>query len=105
MPDRDWRKDWEMCEKAKLVKWYGWTNITTFLPPALVAFVIECRDALPYWLNQVRKLEQALHLAYRALTEGMDDVPAGERNPACAELRRQAKRAIREVMRWEEDAE
>ena len=45
-----------------------------------------------------RELEQALLLAYRALTEGMADVPAEGRDPKCARLRAEAKREIRRVL-------
>lgn len=46
----------------------------------------------------VQKLEDALALAYTALTDGMADVPANERDPKCARLRVEAKREIRRVM-------
>jgi len=45
-----------------------------------------------------KELEQALLLAYRALTEGMTDVPAERRDPRCARLRAKAKREIRRVL-------
>lgn len=43
-------------------------------------------------------LVHALVLAYRALTEGMADVPAEGRDPKCARLRAEAKREIRRVL-------
>ena len=43
----------------------------------------------------------ALELAYLALTDGMADVPPGERFRKCAEMRTEAKRAIRQVLGME----
>ena len=43
----------------------------------------------------------ALELAYQALTEGMADVPTGERWRKCAKMRTEAKRAIRQVLGME----
>lgn len=43
----------------------------------------------------------ALELAHRALTDGMADVPAGERWRKCADMRTEAKRAIRQVLGME----
>lgn len=43
-------------------------------------------------------LENALGFAYRALTEGLADVPAEGREPRCARLRAEAKREIRRVL-------
>ena len=47
---------------------------------------------------ELERLKTALELAYRALTEGMADVPTGERYRKCAILRAEAKRAIRQVL-------
>lgn len=45
------------------------------------------------------EIHEALLLALRALTDGMEDVPAGLLKPKCAQMRVQAKRAIRRVLR------
>ena len=47
---------------------------------------------------ELERLKTALELAYRALTEGMADVPTGERYRKCASMRFEAKRAIRQVL-------
>ena len=43
--------------------------------------------------------KQVLDLAYSALTEGIDDVPFGNRCPHCAKLRVKVKRALQAVLR------
>lgn len=48
--------------------------------------------------RRLAEMERVLQLAYRALTEGMADVPAEERNSECARLRVEAKREIRRVL-------
>lgn len=45
------------------------------------------------------EVHEALLLALRALTDGMEDVPAGLRSSRCAKMRVEAKRAIRRVLR------
>ena len=47
---------------------------------------------------ELERLKTALMLAYLALTEGMADVPSGERYRKCASMRFEAKRAIRQVL-------
>ena len=47
---------------------------------------------------ELERLKTALMLAYLALTEGMADVPSGERYWKCAAMRLEAKRAIRQVL-------
>ena len=47
---------------------------------------------------EIERLRTVLMLAHLALTEGMVDVPAGERYRKCAVLRAEAKRAIRQVL-------
>ena len=47
---------------------------------------------------ELERLRTALMLAYLALTEGMADVPSGERYRKCASMRFEAKRAIRQVL-------
>lgn len=41
---------------------------------------------------------EAINLAYKALTIGMEDVPAGDRYKKCAEMRIEAKRALRKLL-------
>lgn len=87
MPERDWAKDWELCEKATPGPWYvkilyheppyeefikgidiiakGEDDVEYIItrmdwsnPPVENAlFITEARDALPYWLQRVRELE------------------------------------------------
>ena len=47
---------------------------------------------------ELERLRTVLMLAYLALTEGMADVPSGERYRKCASMRFEAKRAIRQVL-------
>ena len=47
---------------------------------------------------EIERLRTVLMLAYLALTEGMADVPSGERYRKCASMRFEAKRAIRQVL-------
>lgn len=65
-------------------------------------FITETRQALPYWLQRVQELENALKIAYKALTEGMADVVWEKRNPKCSKLRAEAKRVIRKVLAEED---
>jgi len=62
-------------------------------------FIAEAREALPYWLQRVKELEGALKLAYKALTEGMKDVPTEACDPQCAKIRVEAKKAIRKALK------
>ena len=48
--------------------------------------------------DELERLRTVLMLAHLALTEGMADVPSGERYRKCAVLRAEAKRAIRQVL-------
>jgi hypothetical protein len=54
-------------------------------------------------ITTIRELRKTLEIAYRALTDGMADVPPGERDPRCAALRAEAKRAVRKVLELEID--
>lgn len=68
MPERDWQKDWELCEKAK------YTNVQdgngALIPfmqvPALNAYHMqlmrEALEALPYWLQRIRELKTLLDI-------------------------------------------
>lgn len=60
--------------------------------------VAEDTWALAQLLMRAGKIMWVLKLAYRALTEGMANVPAEERDPRCAKLRAEAKREIRRVL-------
>ncbi|BCV23316.1 hypothetical protein [Gelria sp. Kuro-4] len=64
MPERDWQKDWELCEKADPEPWYAEVYAQRVMPyicehatPGNVRFIAEARSALPYWLQRVRELE------------------------------------------------
>ena len=48
--------------------------------------------------DELERLRTVLMLAHLALTEGMADVPSGERYRKCAAMRLEAKRAIRQVL-------
>lgn len=111
-PARDWAKDWEICERATPGPWKHEDRFYIRVPGVLQSlavlnwdeerngrFIAEAREALPYWLQRVKELEEVLRLAYRALTEGMADVPAEARDPQCARMRLEAKKAIRKVLR------
>ncbi len=58
----------------------------------------EAAEALEYALRDNRRLREALQMAYRALTEGMEDVPHDARSQECAQLRVEAKRRARQVL-------
>ena len=47
---------------------------------------------------ELERVRTVLMLAHLALTEGMADVPSGERYWKCAAMRFEAKRAIRQVL-------
>lgn len=47
---------------------------------------------------ELERVRTVLMLAHLALTEGMADVPSGERYWKCAAMRLEAKRAIRQVL-------
>lgn len=81
-PERDWAKDWELCEKATPGPWYAiphpeytsaswrvdtnpnasWAGFgqLAYMSEENARFVAEARDALPYWLKWVRKLTACL---------------------------------------------
>ena len=50
---------------------------------------------------EIERLRTVLMLAHLALTDGMADVPTGERYRKCASMRFEAKRAIRQVLGME----
>ncbi|MDH7597528.1 MAG: hypothetical protein QHG98_07325 [Methanothrix sp.] len=45
------------------------------------------------------EVREALELALKVLTEGLEDIPAGMRKTKFAKMRVEAKRAIRRVLR------
>lgn len=81
MLERDWQKDWELCEKAT-GPWYAiphpdyknanwrvdtrpdvpWANFgqVAYMSAENAQFIAEARQALPYWLQRARELEEAL---------------------------------------------
>lgn len=89
MPNRDWKKDWEMCEKATPGPWkYGKDESEWFVAQKIgdnliacldyyysteekdktnFVFIAETREALPYWLQRVRELEARLRRLEEAL--------------------------------------
>lgn len=72
MPERDWAKDWELCQRLSRTPWQLddrtiWYKGYAIWHPLLVGsrctdadlrFIIEAREALPYWLQRVRELEE-----------------------------------------------
>lgn len=68
-------------------------------------FIAHAREDVPWLCQAIRnlltrqdKLLESCELARRALTEGMRDLPAGERDPECVRLRVTAKRFLREIL-------
>ncbi|MGB9792813.1 MAG: hypothetical protein ACPLTR_09605 [Thermacetogeniaceae bacterium] len=64
MPERDWAKDWELCQRATLGPWRAEVYAQRVMPyicehvnSADAHFIAEAREALPYWLQRVRELE------------------------------------------------
>lgn len=82
MPERDWQKDWEACQKATPGPWYviphpeyrnaswrvdtnpdaPWVNFgqLAYMSAENAQFVTVAREALPYWLQQVQEMKEAL---------------------------------------------
>lgn len=80
---RDWGRDWELCQKATPGPWYAWkspsgiqlVNAGLYPEPTICRcyktkgrvndeanadFIAEAREALPYWLQQFRKIVEVL---------------------------------------------
>lgn len=76
MSERNWEKDWELCQKASPSPWRvvgkdswklkGFPQVEINTPEGHyfpvnfecdAIFIAEARDALPYWLQRVRELE------------------------------------------------
>jgi hypothetical protein len=77
-PSRDWQKDMEMCEAQEGDQWYnngkrleeydrlteeGCRPIAEFEREEEAAFAAECREALPYWLQEAKRLKTAIECA------------------------------------------
>lgn len=88
MPERDWEKDWKLCEQrySRPEDWLVATiynsegkiiSSKVYLPNARL--VMEAREALSYWLQRVRELEKE-----------------------CSELRARVSKleAVAEAVRW-----
>ena len=103
MNKRDWQKDWMLAQRIRTADiWHlpdsAPRQLTTTQPLDYVYAAYSLHD----WLLRVREIEEALQLAYRVLTDGMADVPPGERYRKCAEMRAEANRAIRQALGMEE---
>ena len=88
----------EDCPRWNECGWYDASFTDAEQPPVPQHLV--CAVALP----ESDPFRAALYLAYRALTEGMADVPTEGRDPRCARLRAEAKREIRRVLGMGEDS-
>ena len=63
MPERDWQKDWEMCQRATSGKWEEggtWYGVRMVAWKEDAEFIAAAREALPFWLQRVRELEEAI---------------------------------------------
>lgn len=54
MSERDWQRDWEICQHYKTHIY----DIDTDQDVLIEEFLAEAREALPYWLQRVEKLEE-----------------------------------------------
>ena len=77
MSERDWQKDWELCQRATPGKWEVvaansegpymvrmpypkggmWYGIRMVFWKEDAEFITAAREALPYWLQRVREME------------------------------------------------
>ena len=102
MNKRDWQKDWMLAQRIRTADiWYLPDSAPRQLNTTQPLDYVCAANSLYDWLLRVQELENALQLAYRALTDGMADVPPGERYRKCAEMRAEAKRVIRQAL-WME---
>jgi hypothetical protein len=82
MSDRDWERDWEWCERATPGKWEvvavnsegpylirmpypkggTWYGVRMIAWKEDAEFIAAAHEALPYWLQRVRELEQDLSI-------------------------------------------
>jgi len=73
IPERDWQKDWELCQQFKPGAVVIIDNPSAV--PIETYFAIEAREALLYWLQRVRDLEervQQLEAGLRGIIDCMD---------------------------------
>ena len=103
MTKRDWQKDWKLAQRIRTADIWHLPDVAPHQLNTTQPLDYVCAaNSLHDWLLRVRELEDALQLAYRVLTDGMADVPPGERYRKCAEMRVEAKRVIRQVLGMEE---
>ena len=103
MTKRDWQKDWKLAQRIRTADIWHLPDVAPHRLNTTQAIDYVCAaNSLHDWLLRVRELEEALQLALCVLTEGMADVPPGERYRKCAKLRAEAKRVIRQVLGMEE---
>jgi len=60
MTERDWQKDWEMCQRATSGKWEEggtWYGVRMVAWKEDAEFIAAAREALPFWLQRVREVE------------------------------------------------
>lgn len=103
MPDRNWEKDWEMCEKATPGPWKAddkqlWHRGKSYDDPddphvylgevadwceqckANLRFIAEAREALPSYLQRVKELEEVLDRCLQELKAECYDSCGGEKD-------------------------
>lgn len=96
MSERDWQKDWKMCQYGTPTPWryhvpgqdgewagYVYSSTTGERVAYDVLFddgmfIAEAREALPYWLQQVRELKTVVEAAQ----EFLDTIDLAERTGA-----------------------
>ena len=103
MTKRDWQKDWKLAQRIRLAGINYLPDDPHRLNTTQAIDYVCAANSLHDWLLRVRELEDALQLALCVLTEGMADVLVSERYRKCAEMRAEAKRAIRQVLGMEEE--
>ncbi len=89
------------CPRWSGCKWYE-ARFNELGTPTTEQILLDGYKVIAREAERVREvlheLEAVLRLCYRALTEGMADVPAEGRDARCARLRAEAKREIRRVL-------
>ena len=97
MNKRDWQKDWMLAQRIRTADIWHLPDVAPHQLNTTQPLDYVCAaNSLHDWLLRVRELEDALQLALCVLTEG-----TGERYRKCAEMRVEAKRAIRQVLGME----
>lgn len=103
MVKRDWQKDFNLTMRATSGPWRAEIYARRVMPyicehidPADASFIAEAREALPYWLQRVRKLEDLLD---RILAICVDAGPAADSfaESECRALLRDIDKARQEV--------